>query len=224
MMGRVRRMPEAGGARERAHGGDAAALAAIAQEISGCTKCDLWKARTKTVPGDGPPNADILFIGEAPGFHEDRSGHPFVGAAGNLLNDLLHSVGIDRAQVFITNVVKCRPPSNRDPLPDEVETCTSHYLDRQIALINPRMVVSVGRISMARYFPGERIMRIHGQPKRADGRIYFPMIHPAAALHNPAMMEPLKDDVRKIPMLLEEARALAAEEPDEERPEQLALF
>jgi uracil-DNA glycosylase len=206
------------------HEDAAAELAAIAKEISVCTKCDLCKMRTKTVPGDGPPDAAIMFIGEAPGFHEDRSGHPFVGAAGTLLNDLLHSVGIDRKQVFITDVVKCRPPGNRDPLPDEVNTCTSNYLERQIALLNPRLIVSVGRISMARFFPGEKIMRIHGQPKRADGRIYFPMIHPAAALHNSAMMEPLKDDVRKLPVLLEEAKAMAAEEPEEEKPEQLSLF
>jgi uracil-DNA glycosylase len=206
------------------HGDAAAELAAIAEEISVCTKCDLCKMRTKTVPGDGPPDAAIMFIGEAPGFHEDRSGHPFVGAAGNLLNDLLNSIGVDRSQVFITNVVKCRPPSNRDPLPDEIGTCTSNYLDRQIALINPRMIVAIGRFSMGRFFPGERIMRIHGQPKRADGRIYFPMIHPAAALHNPALMEPLKGDIRKIPVLLEEAKAMAVPDSEEEKPEQLSFF
>jgi uracil-DNA glycosylase family 4 len=218
-------MPEMQETAGQAQHGDAAAeLAAIAKEISVCTKCDLCKMRTKTVPGDGPPDAAIMFIGEAPGFHEDRSGHPFVGAAGNLLNDLLHSVGIDRSQVFITNVVKCRPPGNRDPLPDEVNTCTSNYLDRQIALINPRMIVAIGRFSMGRFFPGEKIMRIHGQPKRADGRIYFPMVHPAAALHQPAFMEHLKSDVAKIPGLLEEARAMGDPEPEEEKPEQLSLF
>ncbi len=202
----------------------AAQLAAIAEEISVCTKCELCKMRTKTVPGDGPATAEIMFIGEAPGFHEDRSGHPFVGAAGHLLNDLLSSVGIERTQIFITNVVKCRPPGNRDPLPDEVNTCTSNYLDRQIALLNPRMIVAVGRFSMGRFFPGERIMRIHGQPKRADGRIYFPMVHPAAALHQPAFMEHLKGDVQKIPALLEEARAMAQPEENEEPPAQLTLF
>ncbi len=202
----------------------AAQLAAIAEEISVCTKCELCKMRTKTVPGDGPATAEIMFIGEAPGFHEDRSGHPFVGAAGHLLNDLLTEVGIERKQIFITNVVKCRPPGNRDPLPDEVNTCTSNYLDRQIALLNPRMIVAVGRFSMGRFFPGERIMRIHGQPKRADGRIYFPMVHPAAALHQPAFMEHLKSDIQKIPVLLEEARAMAQPEENEEPPAQLTLF
>jgi DNA polymerase len=201
-----------------------AQLAAIAEEISVCTKCELCKMRTKTVPGDGPATAEIMFIGEAPGFHEDRSGHPFVGAAGHLLNDLLSSIGIERTQIFITNVVKCRPPGNRDPHPDEVTTCTSNYLDRQIALLDPRMIVAVGRFSMGRFFPGERIMRIHGQPKRADGRIYFPMVHPAAALHQPAFMEHLKSDVQKIPALLEEARAMAQPEENEEPPAQLTLF
>lgn len=202
----------------------AAQLEAIAEEIRVCTKCELCKMRTKAVPGDGPVDAPILFIGEAPGFHEDQRGHPFVGAAGNLLNDLLASVGIERSQVFITNLVKCRPPGNRDPLPDEISTCTSNYLDRQIALINPRMIVAIGRYSMARYFPGEKIMKIHGQPKRADGRIYFPMVHPAAALHQPAFMEHVKDDIKKIPALLEEAKAMPAPENDEESPAQLSLF
>ncbi|MDQ2785126.1 MAG: uracil-DNA glycosylase [Chloroflexota bacterium] len=202
----------------------AAQLAEIADEIRVCTKCELCKMRTKAVPGDGPVDAPILFIGEAPGFHEDQRGHPFIGAAGNLLNDLLASVGIERSQVFITNLVKCRPPGNRDPLPDEISTCTSNYLDRQIALINPRMIVAIGRFSMARYFPGEKIMKIHGQPKRADGRIYFPMVHPAAALHQPAFMEHVKEDIKKIPALLEEAKAMAAPENDGESPAQLSLF
>lgn len=198
-------------------------LGAIADEIRVCTKCELCKMRTKAVPGDGPADATIMFIGEAPGFHEDQRGIPFVGAAGQLLNDLLASVGVERNQVFITNLVKCRPPGNRDPLPDEIETCTSTYLDRQIALINPRMIVAVGRHSMARFFPGERIMKIHGQPKRADGRIYFPMVHPAAALHQPAFMEHVKEDIKKIPALLEEAKAMAPES-EEEPPAQLSLF
>ncbi len=216
---------EHGATAESAARGDVAAqLEAIAEEIRVCTKCELCKMRTKAVPGDGPVDARILFIGEAPGFHEDQRGRPFVGAAGNLLNDLLASVGIAREQVFITNLVKCRPPGNRDPLPDEISTCTSNYLDRQIALINPRMIVAIGRFSMARYFPGEKIMKIHGQPKRADGRIYFPMVHPAAALHQPAFMEHVKEDVRKIPALLEEAMAMAEPEPGEESPEQMSLF
>lgn len=202
----------------------AAILAQVADEVRVCTKCDLCKMRTKTVPGDGPPDAQIMFIGEAPGFHEDRSGVPFVGEAGKLLNRLLESVGISRDQVFITNIVKCRPPGNRDPLPDEIKTCTSNYLDRQIDALNPRMIVTVGRHSMGRYFPGEKISKIHGQPKRADGRIYYPMIHPAAALHQPNWMADLESDVRKIPALLEEAQAMAAPEPDEEQPSQMSLF
>lgn len=211
-------------ATQRDSGNVAAQLAAIADEISVCTKCDLCKTRTKTVPGEGLVDAPILFVGEAPGFHEDQQGRPFIGAAGNLLNDLLASVGISRSQVFITNLVKCRPPGNRDPLPDEISTCTSNYLDRQIALINPRIIVAVGRFSMQRFFPGEKIMKIHGQPKRADGRIYYPMVHPAAALHQPAFMEHVKADIAKIPALLEEAKAMAEPESDEEQPEQLSLF
>ena len=210
---------------EHESGGDAAAqLEAIAEEIRVCTKCELCKMRTKTVPGDGPVDAPILFIGEAPGFHEDRGGRPFIGAAGKFLDDLLASIGMDRSQVFVTNVVKCRPPGNRDPLPDEIKTCTSNYLDRQIALINPRMIVTLGRFSMEQYFPGERISRIHGQPKREHGRIYFPMYHPAAALHQPKWLEDVKADMLKIPALLEEAKAMAAEEENEEPPAQLTLF
>jgi uracil-DNA glycosylase len=210
-------------ANQPSRGEVAAQLEAIAEEIRVCTKCELCKMRTKAVPGDGPVDAPILFIGEAPGFHEDQRGRPFVGAAGNLLNDLLASVGIERSQVFITNLVKCRPPGNRDPLTDEINTCTSNYLDRQIALINPRMIVAIGRHSMARFFPGEKIMKIHGQPKRENGRIYFPMVHPAAALHQPAFMEHVKEDIKKIPALLEEAKAMAPES-DEEPPAQLSLF
>ncbi len=205
-------------------GGDVAAqLAAIADEIRVCTKCDLCKMRTKTVPGDGPVDAPILFIGEAPGFHEDRQGRPFIGPSGKLLDDLLDSIGMSRADVFVTNVVKCRPPGNRDPLPDEVTTCTSTYLQRQIEIINPRMIVTLGRFSMERYFPGEKISKIHGQAKRADGRIYFPMYHPAAALHQPKWLEDVKADMLKVPALLEEARTMEPEKIEAD-PEQLSLF
>lgn len=205
--------------------GDVAAeLEAIAEEIRACTKCDLARMRTRAVPGDGPVTADILFIGEAPGFHEDRQGRPFIGPSGKLLDDLLSSIGMDRSMVFVTNVVKCRPPGNRDPLPDEIGTCTGTYLHRQIALLNPRVIVTLGRFSMERYFPGEKISKIHGQPKRADGRIYFPMYHPAAALHQPKWLEDVKADMLKVPALLDEARAMAAPEPDAPEPEQLSLF
>ncbi len=202
----------------------AAEMEQIAEEIRVCTKCDLCKMRTQAVPGDGPTDAALMFIGEAPGFHEDRQGHPFIGAAGKLLDDLLASIDMDRSQVFVTNVVKCRPPGNRDPLPDEVQTCTSNYLKRQVALLNPRMIVLLGRFSMEQFFPGEKISKIHGQPRQADGRMYFPMYHPAAALHQPRWLEDVKLDMLKIPALLEEAKRITPPEPDEPEPEQLSLF
>jgi len=208
----------------RDRGDVAAELAQIAEQIRVCTRCDLAKMRIKAVPGDGPTDASLMFIGEAPGFHEDRQGRPFIGPAGKVLDDLLASIDLTRDQVFVSNVVKCRPPGNRDPLPDEVHTCTTNYLNRQIALLNPRMIVLLGRFSMGMFFPGEKISKIHGQPKQADGRIYFPMYHPAAALHNPLLMADVKADMLKIPALLEEAKAMTTPEPDEPEPEQLSLF
>jgi len=140
-------------------------LESLAAEISRCTRCLLHRGRTKAVPGVGPSNAEIMFIGEAPGFHEDQQGLPFVGAAGNFLDELLGSIGLKRQEVFIANVIKCRPPGNRDPLPEEIEACKP-YLDRQIELIQPQLVVTLGRFSMARAFPKARISRIHGQPRQ----------------------------------------------------------
>jgi DNA polymerase len=154
----------------------------VASEVVVCTQCILSKSRVKAVPGEGPANADIMFIGEGPGFHEDQQGRPFVGAAGKFLSELLESIGLKREQVFITNIVKCRPPSNRDPLPEEIAACKP-YLDRQIALIKPKVIVTLGRFSMARVFPNEKISVIHGRPKKIEGIVYVPMYHPAAALH-----------------------------------------
>jgi DNA polymerase len=205
-------------------------LALIDEEIRACTRCPLSETRTRAVPGEGPLDAEIMFIGEGPGFHEDRQGRPFVGAAGRFLEELLASIGLQREQVFITNVVKCRPPENRDPAPNEIEACVPYYLDRQIALIDPRVIVTLGRFSMARFFPGKSISRIHGQPRREGGRIIFPMLHPAAALHLRELRESIEQDMLKIPALLEEARqgatsaAPPAEEGDEDHPQQLTLF
>jgi DNA polymerase len=142
-----------------------------------------------------------MLIGEGPGFHEDRQGRPFVGPSGNLLEQMLAGIGLSRRQVYITNVVKCRPPGNRDPQSDEIATC-GPYLDRQIELIKPRIIVTLGRFSMARYFPGQSITRIHGQLKHADGRVIIPMFHPAAALRNEQWMAALQQDFAKIPALL----------------------
>jgi DNA polymerase len=202
----------------------------IAEEIRACTRCPLAETRTRAVPGEGPLDAEIMFIGEGPGFHEDRQGRPFVGAAGRFLEELLASIGMRRDDVFITNVVKCRPPENRDPAPGEIEACVPYYLDRQIALIDLRLIVTLGRFSMAKFFPGKSISKIHGQPKEEGGRIIFPMLHPAAALHRRELRETIEQDMLKIPPLLEQARAGARapvappEQDDEDHPQQLALF
>ena len=208
-----------------------AELAAIDAEILGCTLCPLATTRTRAVPGEGPLDAEVLFIGEGPGFHEDRQGRPFVGPAGDFLNELLASVGLARESVYITNVVKCRPPQNREPAPDEIGTCVPTYLDRQLALIAPLLIVTLGRFSMARFFPGASISRIHGRPRREATRIIYPMLHPAAALHRAELREVVKQDMLRIPALLEEARNLAAEtekpaseQPDDSDPQQLSMF
>ena len=197
-------------------------LESLVAEVSRCTRCLLHRGRTKAVPGAGPENADIMFIGEAPGFHEDQQGLPFVGAAGSFLDELLGSIDLKRDQVYITNVIKCRPPGNRDPLPEEVEACKS-YLDRQIELIQPKLVVTLGRFSMARAFPKARISRIHGQPRKISGVIYYPMYHPAAALHQPSLRPIVEDDMRRIPELIAQA-AQMADSPLPVEAEQLKLF
>ncbi|NOZ28213.1 MAG: uracil-DNA glycosylase [Chloroflexi bacterium] len=204
-------------------------LERIAAEIRSCTLCPLARSRTNAVPGEGPADAEIMFIGEGPGFHEDRQGRPFVGAAGRFLEELLASIGLTRDQVYITNVVKCRPPGNRDPQPEELKACRP-YLDRQIDVIKPKIIVTLGRYSMARYFPGASISRIHGRPKRVGDIICFPMFHPAAGLHQPRWRPLIEEDIKKLPGLLEEARhRQAAEaredgEDDVDRYEQLSLF
>ena len=197
-------------------------LESLVAEVSTCTRCLLHRGRTKAVPGAGPENADIMFVGEAPGFHEDQQGLPFVGAAGSFLDELLESIDLKRDQVYITNVIKCRPPGNRDPLPEEVEACKS-YLDRQIELIQPKLVVTLGRFSMARAFPKARISRIHGQPRKISGVIYYPMYHPAAALHQPSLRPIVEDDMRRIPELIAQA-AQMADSPLPVEAEQLKLF
>jgi len=208
-----------------------AGLDAIAAEIGRCTKCVLHRSRTHTVPGDGPVNAEIMFIGEGPGFHEDQQGLPFVGASGKYLEELLAAIGLSRREVFITNVVKCRPPQNRDPLPGEVEICTKTYLERQIALLNPKIIITLGRYSMGLFFPDGKITRIHGQPKRQDGRIYYPLYHPAAVLRNPDLRPVMDADMKRILDLLQEARQAEQKPsddepppPSDERPVQLSLF
>jgi uracil-DNA glycosylase family 4 len=198
-------------------------LAHLYEEIKECQNCILSQGRTNSVPGEGPENADIMFIGEGPGFHEDRQGRPFVGAAGNYLNELLEKIDLGRQNVYITNVVKCRPPGNRDPQPAEIEACRL-YLDKQIDLIRPRLIVTLGRFSMQRYFPGASISRIHGQPKRVGNVIYYPMFHPAAALHQPRWRSLLEEDILKIPDLLAKLEDIEEVEPEITQAEQLSLF
>ncbi len=181
-------------------------LSAIAQEVSACTKCVLHETRKKSVPGDGPVNAEIMFIGEGPGFHENEQGHPFVGAAGKFLDQLLAQAGVTRADVWIGNVVKCRPPGNRDPLPDELEACDVH-LEAQIKTINPSIIVTLGRFSMNKFIPGAKISAIHGEMQKIGDRYIIPMFHPAAALHQAALKPSILADFARLPDQLKEARA-----------------
>jgi DNA polymerase len=200
-------------------------LEAVAAEVVVCPKCELSRSRTHAVPGDGNSNARAMFIGEGPGWHEDQQGLPFVGNAGNFLNELLELGGLKREDVFITNVVKCRPPGNRDPMPDEIAACAP-YLDRQIAAIDPDVIVTLGRFSMGRWFPGERISKIHGQPKRIEGRLIVPMYHPAAALHQAALRGAIEEDFKKLPKWLAEAERdrEVVEKTDEPAPSQMSMF
>ena len=176
----------------------------LTKRIQVCTDCPLSRTRTKSVPGDGPPSADIMMIGEGPGFHEDRQGLPFVGPAGRFLDHLITSSGLKREDVFITNVVKCRPPNNRDPMPGEIQACRKH-LDEQIELIDPKVIVTLGRFSMARFIPGQTIGRVRAQARRVEGRTVYPMYHPAAALHNGSLRSVIEDDFRAIPELARQA-------------------
>ncbi|MCE2501051.1 MAG: uracil-DNA glycosylase [Dehalococcoidia bacterium] len=183
-------------------------LADLARRVSACTDCPLHTGRTNAVPGEGPSDAEILFIGEGPGFHEDRQGRPFVGPAGNFLEDLLQSIGMTREQVFIANMVKCRPPENRDPTPAEISAC-SKYLDRQIELLNPLLIVTLGRFSTAKFVPGQAISRVRGRLHSVGGRRVFPIMHPAAGLRRQEMRAGIEEDFAKIPGLLDVLRIQA---------------
>ncbi len=195
-------------------------LTELDKEIALCQQCEIAKFRTNTVPGEGAEDADILFIGEAPGWHEDQQGRPFVGPAGKYLDELLASISLNRQLVYIANVIKCRPTGNRDPLPLEISNCRN-WLDRQIKLINPRMIVTLGRFSMSMFFPGKTISKIHGTAQKQDDVIYFAMYHPAAALHQQKLRQTINDDMLKIPPLLAQAKSIIRTEPE---PQQLNMF
>ncbi|MCK4354641.1 MAG: uracil-DNA glycosylase [Dehalococcoidia bacterium] len=183
-------------------------LTELYEEIANCRDCELAKHRTKVVPGEGPEDAELLFIGEAPGWYEDQQGRPFVGPAGAFLNQLLSSIGLSREQVYIANVIKCRPPGNRDPLPAEIQACRK-WLDHQIEIIQPRIIITLGRYSLARYFPNESISKIHGKARKEGKVVCYPMYHPAAALHQGSLRQIIEADMLRIPGILQQAESMA---------------
>ncbi|MCJ7585608.1 MAG: uracil-DNA glycosylase [Anaerolineales bacterium] len=204
-------------------------LAQIDAEVSNCQACALYHSRKNAVPGEGPAKSEIMFIGEGPGFYENEQGRPFVGAAGKFLDELLAQAGLKRPEVWIGNVVKCRPPGNRDPLPEELTAC-DRYLERQIAAISPKIIITLGRYSMGKFMPGAKISAVHGQMRRVGDRFVIAMFHPAAALHQASLKPAIMKDFAQLPKLLEQARsalAKSAPAPSEElqeEPKQLSLF
>lgn len=202
----------------------------IADQVRACTRCPLYKTATKGVPGEGPVSAEIMMIGEGPGFHEDQQGRPFVGAAGKFLDELLSHINLKRSDIFITNVVKHRPPNNRDPFPEEIEACRI-WLDQQIELIQPKVIVTISRYAMARWFPNEKISAIHGKAKRFGNLMVVPMFHPAAALHNLNLRPVLVEDFKKLPKYIQDSSKVPTAEAPAEGPkkkdppaEQLKMF
>lgn len=184
----------------------AAQLNSLAQSISVCTLCPLCEHRTNAVPGSGPHTAEVVFIGEGPGKSEDDQGIPFCGASGRLLDSLLASINLSRTEVFITNIVKCRPPANRDPLPDEKDVCSTSYLDKQIELIAPKLIVTLGRHALTHFIPDLKISEVHGQPKHYKNQLFLGLYHPAVALYNGSMRATLEEDFQIIPKLLRTLR------------------
>ncbi len=214
-------------------------LTELYKEVAVCKRCRLYRTATNAVPGEGPEKADVMFIGEGPGWNEDQQGRPFVGAAGKFLDHLFSLIGLNRSDVYIANVVKHRPPNNRDPLPEEIAAC-SYFLDLQIAIVRPKIIVTLGRHSMARYFPNQSISKIHGTYEKRNGIVYFAMYHPAAALHQQNLRYELEQDILKILPVLEEIRnppppvpppsvqaappASAQSPTPPDKPQQLSLF
>lgn len=207
-------------------------LAQVAREVAVCEKCVLHHSRKKAVPGEGPAQCEIMFIGEGPGFYENEQGRPFVGAAGKFLDELLAQAGLKREDVWITNIVKCRPPGNRDPLPEEVSAC-NEYLERQIRAVDPSIIITLGRHSMGKFMPGAKITAVHGQMRRVGDRYVIAMFHPAAALHQASLKPAVLADFGKLPQLLQQARKglgrdqqaeAKPQEPAEGDPRQLNLF
>ncbi len=192
-------------------------LEELAREIEACRDCDLYKTRNKVVPGEGKPDAEIMLIGEAPGYFEDREGRPFVGPAGKYLDELLRMVGLRREDVYIGNVIKCRPPQNRDPLPREIKACKK-WLDKQIEIISPKIIITLGRYSLSYFFPNESISKLHGKARKWDDKIIFFMYHPAAALHQSFLRKIIEEDMRKFKEVVREI------EREKEEPHQLRML
>lgn len=205
-------------------------LSELAKAISVCTLCKLHETRTRAVPGEGPENAKLMMVGEGPGFNEDQQARPFVGASGKFLDQLLASVDIKRSDVYITNVVKCRPPENRDPLPNETQICCTAYLDKQIELIKPKVIVTLGRYSMGRFLPNVTITNVHGKVFKYKGITVYPLYHPAAALHQGNLRKTIEDDFKRVPELLKQVDEApkpqaVIKKPDEPpQPKQISMF
>lgn len=202
-------------------------LKRLALQIGKCRLCPLYKTATQAVAGEGKFDANIMFVGEAPGYYEDQQGRPFVGQAGQLLDSLIAGAGLTRSEVFITNVLKHRPPNNRDPQTEEIAACAS-WLDEQIKIVDPKIIVTLGRFSLAKFIPGVTISKVHGQKRLHHGRIIVPMFHPAAALRSAPVMEQLKQDFRQLSQLLSMDTATGAtaraEKPEHVTPKQQSLF
>ena len=200
----------------------------IARLVRQCSDCELGLGRKNAVPGEGSPNADLMIIGEGPGAQEDLLGRPFVGRAGQFLDELLAYIGLKREDVFIANMVKCRPPENRDPLPAEVSACNK-YLERQIELLDPLLIVTLGRVSLTRFFPGESMTRARGKVREKDGRFIYPVMHPAAALYREEVRPGIIEDFKAIPGVLDDIRnssatPVPAPAPESPAAQQLSLF
>jgi DNA polymerase len=177
-------------------------LEEISQEIQNCKKCSLYKTRTHPVPGEGNPKAEIMLIGEGPGYNEDLQGRPFVGTAGKFLEELLSEIDLKRENVFIGNILKCRPPQNRDPQPQEIAACIP-YLKKQINIIKPKLIVTLGRYSLQEFLPGKSISEVHGKVSQYNNQVIFPMYHPAGALYRANLKQTIKEDMKKIPKALQ---------------------
>jgi DNA polymerase len=205
-------------------------LLEISELVRQCRDCALCESRSNTVPGEGSSAAEIMLIGEGPGQHEDRQGRPFVGQAGKFLDQMLLTIGLNREDVFIGNMVKCRPPGNRNPEPDEIIAC-SKFLDRQIELINPLLIVTLGRFALGKFFPGEGITKVRGTVRIYKDRTIFPILHPAAALYRQELKAVILEDFRLIPQILDKLRSAGRYESfcvetnyHNDPPEQLALL